>query len=96
MTAITSSPIAFKIDQDTKDRVKRLANARQRTPSWLMREAVTQYVEREEKREVFRQEAIKTWQDYEETGLHATGEEVIGWLETWGEETELPAPTCHT
>ena len=52
-------PVAIKIDEDTQARVKRLAEARQRTPHWLMREAITQYVEREEKREAFRQDALQ-------------------------------------
>ena len=57
--ATAARPVAIKIDADTKERVKRLADARQRTPHWLMREAIRQYVEREEKREAFRQSAIR-------------------------------------
>ena len=41
-----------------KDRVQRLAATRRRSAHWLMREAIEQYVEREEKREQFRQSAI--------------------------------------
>jgi len=54
MTASAVRPVAIKIDEDMKVRIKRLAGARQRTAHWLMREAITQYVEREEKREAFR------------------------------------------
>ena len=50
MTAATR-PVAIKIDPDIKERVRRLATARNRSAHWLMREAITQYVEREEKRE---------------------------------------------
>lgn len=95
MTAIVTRPVAIKIDQDTRDRVKRLAEARHRTPHWLMREAISQYVEREEKRESFRQDATNAWTEYQETGLHATGDEVIAWLDSWGEEHEKAAPACH-
>ena len=49
-----------------------LAAARRRSPHWLMREAIEQYVEREEKRERFRQEALAAWTHYQTTGLHAT------------------------
>lgn len=98
MTATSTRvrPIAIKIDQDIRDRVKCLAEARQRTSHWLMREAIAQYVEREEKREGFRQDAIKAWKDYQETGLHVTGDEAMAWLETWGEDNETSAPICHT
>ena len=95
MTASATRAIAIKIDPDTRERVKRLAEARHRTPHWVMREAISQYVEREEKREAFRQNALNAWNEYRETGLHVTGDEVIPWLDTWGEENETAAPVCH-
>ncbi|XVJ70869.1 MAG: ribbon-helix-helix protein, CopG family [Rhizobacter sp.] len=95
MTAASVHPVAIKIDSDIKERVKRLASARHRTAHWLMREAITQYVEREEKREAFRQETLHAWEEYRTTGLHATAKEVDAWLASWGTDDELPAPTCH-
>jgi predicted transcriptional regulator len=95
MTAVSVHPVAIKIDSDMKERVKRLATARHRTAHWLMREAITQYVEREEKREAFRNETALAWEEYCTTGLHATAEEVHAWLASWGNDDELPAPTCH-
>jgi len=88
-------PTTIKIDQSTKERMKRLAEARQRTPHWMILEAIRQYLDREEKREALRQDAIKAWVEYQETGLHVTGDEVIAWLDTWGEENERVAPECH-
>jgi len=95
MTTTVVRPVAIKIDSDTKARVKRLADARHRTPHWLMREAICQYVDREEKREAFRQDGLKAWQEYQETGLHVTAEEVGAWLASWGGDNEQPAPECH-
>jgi predicted transcriptional regulator len=95
MAATVTRPIAIKIDEDTRERVKRLAEARHRTTHWMLREAVRQFVEREEKRESLRQDTINAWVEYRETGLHVTGDEVIAWLETWGEENEQNAPSCH-
>jgi predicted transcriptional regulator len=40
-------------------------------------------------------EAVESWEHYQETGLHVTGEEVIAWVETWGTENEKKAPMCH-
>lgn len=96
MTAAAARPIAVKLDQGIRDRIKHLAESKHRTTHWMMREAIQQYVEREEKREAFRQDAIKAWEEYQETGLHVTGDEVIAWLDTWGEENEKAAPVCHT
>ena len=95
MNATSIRPVAIKIDEDTRNRVKRLAEARQRSSHWMMLEAIRQYVEREEKREAFRQDGIRAWNEYQATGLHVTGDEVIAWLDTWGEENEPLAPVCH-
>jgi predicted transcriptional regulator len=54
MTAAVIHPVAMKIDEVPKARVNRLAEARQRTSHGLMREAMTQYVDCEEKREASR------------------------------------------
>ena len=95
MVAAAPRAVSVKIDEDTRERVKRLAEARQRTPHWLMREAISQYLEREEKRETCRQDALKAWKEYRASGLHVTGDEVMAWLDTWGEESEQAAPVCH-
>ena len=66
---------SLKIDDELKSRVQHLANQRRRSTHWLMLEAIQQYVEREEARESFRQEALASWQAYQETGQHLTGQE---------------------
>jgi len=43
----------------------------------------------------FRKEAIKSWQEYQETGLHVTGDEIINWLASWGTGNKQEAPECH-
>jgi predicted transcriptional regulator len=53
-----------------------------------MKEAIRQYLDREESKESFKQEALASWQTYQETGQHLTGEEVASWLETWGTDQE--------
>lgn len=40
MTATATHPIAVKPDQDTRERIKRLAVARHRSAHWMMREAI--------------------------------------------------------
>lgn len=86
---------SVKLDEALKDRVQRLAGLRQRSSHWIMREAIREYVEREEARESFKQEAIDSWRDFKETGLHLTGSEVSEWLRTWGTETAAELPECH-
>lgn len=95
MTVTAPKPMSVKLDSDIRTRIERLADARQRSTHWMMREAISQYVEREEKQQSFRQDTINAWQEYQETGLHATAAEVELWLASWGTENELPAPQCH-
>lgn len=85
----------IKFDVETKERVKRLAQARHRSTHWMVIEAVKQYVDREEKRQNLQREALSAWKEYQETGLHVTGDEVVSWLETWGDENEKAVPICH-
>ena len=86
---------SLKIDDTLKDRVQQLASQRRRSPHWIMLEAIQQYVEREEARESFTQEALASWAAYKETGRHLSGQEVRTWLNTWGTEDETTAPECH-
>jgi predicted transcriptional regulator len=86
---------SIKIDDELKSRVQHLAGVRQRSPHWIMLEAIAQYVEREESRESFKQEALASWTAYQETGRHLTGQDVRTWLNTWGTEAERELPECH-
>ncbi len=86
---------SIKIDDELKDRIQHLADLRQRSAHWIMREAIAQYVEREEGRESFKQEALASWTAYQETGRHLTGKEVRAWLKTWGTEAETKLPKCR-
>ncbi len=95
MTATAIRPVAIKIDDDTRARVKRLAEARHRTPHWLMREAITQYLEREEKREAFRQDTLKAWEEYRTTGRHVTADEADAWLAQLEQGKDIEPPECH-
>jgi predicted transcriptional regulator len=91
----TSSTTSLKLDIKTKKRLQRLALARRRSPHWVMREAIEQYVEREEKREQFRQDALAAWNHYQTTGLHATAEEADAWLAKLEAGKNAAPPKCR-
>ncbi|MEP5763544.1 MAG: CopG family ribbon-helix-helix protein [Halieaceae bacterium] len=86
---------SVKLDEDLKRKVQRLADKRERTPHWIMREAIREYVAREEARERFKQEAIASWTAYQETGQHLSGNEVREWLRSWGTDEETEVPPSH-
>lgn len=91
MAAATS----IKLDDALKGRVQQLAEVRRRSSHWIMREAIAQYVEREEKREAFRRDAIRAWDEYQKTGLHLTLEEADAWLAKLQAGEDAEPPKCH-
>ena len=91
----TGSTTSLKLDDEVKDRVRQLAVTRHRSAHWLMREAIVQYLTREEKREQDRQSALAAWKDYQATGLHVTGEEADAWLVRLENGEDAEPPECH-
>lgn len=86
---------SVKLDDTLKNRIQHLADLRHRTAHWIMREAIREYIEREEARESFKQEALVSWKAFQETGQHLTGQEMSDWLKTWGTDKEREIPPCH-
>lgn len=86
---------SIKLDDELKNRIRRLADLRHRSPHWIMREAIAEYVVREEKREAFRQDAIRAWNEYQATGLHLTQEEADAWLARLESGQDMELPECH-
>jgi len=91
MGAVTS----IKLDEAVKDRIRNLAEARRRSPHWVMREAIEQYLEREERREAVRQDALLAWEEYRQTGRHVTFEEADAWLAKLEAGEDADPPECH-
>ena len=89
------STTSVKLDPKTKERLQRLASARRRSAHWVMREAIEQYVEREEKREQFRRDALAAWAHYQTTGQHVTAEEADAWLAKLEAGKDAALPKCH-
>ena len=91
----TNPTMGVKLDPELRERLKALGNLRQRSVHWLMREAIREYVEREEALERHDRETLERWERYEATGEHVDNEAVMAWLDTWGtdeEEVECPVP----
>lgn len=86
---------SVKLDDDLKKRIKNLADAQHRTSHWIMCEAIRDYVEREEDRESFKQEALASWTAYQETGQHLSSQQTRDWLNNWGTDKETEIPECH-
>lgn len=84
LTVVTLDPV-------TDDRVRRLASTKQLSAESLIREAIEQYVTREETR----QQVVTAWDEYRATGLHATAEEADAWLAKLEDGEDAAPPACH-
>ncbi len=78
-----------KLDETLHLRLKALSTAKERTPHWLMRAAIEEYVSREEIYEREKREDMERWQRYKLTSQAIPHEAVDAWLESWGSENEL-------
>ncbi|MBC8036612.1 MAG: ribbon-helix-helix protein, CopG family [Rhizobiales bacterium] len=80
--------VSVKLEDEERERLASLAEMKQRSPHFLMREAIKEYLAREEKHLAFYQEAEAAWIDYKETGRHLTLED----METWAKHAAAPLP----
>ncbi len=92
---MTTPATSVKLGDDLKSRVQQLAQRQQRSSHRIMCEAIRVYVEKEEAKEQFAQEALASWSSYKQNGKHLTGQEVREWLQTWGTDNEPGIPECH-
>ncbi len=76
-----TTTVAIKLDQHTKDRLQALGDARQRSPHWLMKQAIARFLDAEEAFEQEKAEDEAGWQRYLETGGYIADDEMAGWLD---------------
>jgi predicted transcriptional regulator len=86
---------AIRLTTAEQTQIDHLAAAKQRKPQWIMKEALRQYLEREAAAEKLRKETLASWDEYVQTGMHVSEEEMNSWLDTWGDDDEAEPPKCH-
>lgn len=89
-------PVSVRLEESVKARMHALADQRQRPAHWLMREAIEQYLEREEKRQAFLQAGKDAWEHYRATGRHVTGGEADAWLAQLEAGNDIDPPACRS
>jgi len=93
---LRSGSVTIKLDDADRDRIASLAATKNRTPHYLMKEAILAYVKREEARQNFIAAAESSYVHYKETGLHLTFEEVSAWADEVQQNPDAALPECHT
>jgi len=88
--------VTVKLDPADRDRIAILAAIKRRTPHYLMKEAILDYVKKEEARQNFIKAAETSFEHYKETGLHITLDEFSNWVDELQHNPDTPVPACHT
>jgi predicted transcriptional regulator len=88
--------VTIKLDPADRDRIAALASTKKRTPHYLMKEAILDYVQKEEVRQNFIKAAESSYMHYKETGQHITLEELSAWVDDVQQNPDAPVPECHT
>lgn len=82
---------SVKLSDDMAIRLRQVADSKRRTPHWVMVEAINRYIEQEERKASFYADALTSWNEYQQDGLHVTWDEAKSWISTW----ELPPRRKH-
>ena len=83
---------AVKLQDTTVQRLKVLGRQRERSPHWLMRKAIEEFLEREEQTMAELQEDERRWDDVVNKDRFVAHDRVEGWLRAWAEGDKRPCP----
>lgn len=89
------SNVTVKLDESERQSLKALAVAKQRTPHFLMKEAIQRYIEDEEAEQAAIEAAAASLAHYQKTGLHTTLDEVKDWAKAVRKDRNAKMPACH-
>lgn len=87
--------MSVKVPPELRDAMQHLAKARKQSTHAFMLEGLQLHVDNARKREAWRREGLEALEQYEQTGLHLTGDEVREWVAKNREETRESLPKCH-
>ena len=94
-TMQTSTNLTVKLDFDERSRLKALADAKKRTPHFLMKEAIARYIADEEAEQMAVKIASASIEHYKQTGLHVTLDEVKAWAKAVKSNRNAKLTSCH-
>ncbi len=77
------------------ERMDQFARQQKQPSESIFRDAVTEYLDRQDQRRSFRKDAADAWADYQRTGLHVSGDEADAWLAKLEAGEVVAAPDCH-
>lgn len=85
-----TAPVSVRLDSTLNDRVAAVAAALDRPKSWVIEQAVQDFVAVQEWQLAAIDEGIRA----ADAGRVVPHEEVVSWVQSWGRPDELPMPKC--
>jgi predicted transcriptional regulator len=86
---------SIKLDASEIEKINQFAIADNRTPHFIMKEAIRIYLKRREVEKQFIDVAIESRKHYKATGLHITHQEFTAWVAEVQKNPNTPMPVCH-
>jgi len=81
-----------RLDEQLESRLNALAAKTHRSKSFLAKEALTRYIEEEERKQRENELTMARWEEYQESGEAVNNETMMDWLDSWGTDEEKPCP----
>lgn len=85
-----TTPVSVRLDPVLNDRVAAIAAALDRPKSWVIEQAVADFIATQEWQLAAIDEGIAA----ADAGRVAAHEDVVAWVRSWGHPDELPMPEC--
>jgi len=79
---MANTTVGLRLDTDTQARLKRLGNSRDRSPHYLMKQAVETYLKHEEEVEAEKVLLKARWEKFKLTGETVPHNDVKAWTKT--------------
>ena len=77
--------LGVRLDEELENRLNALAAKTHRSKSFLAKEALTRYVDEEERKQRENELTKARWEEYQETGETVDNEAMMDWLDSWGQ-----------
>lgn len=85
-----TAPVSVRLEESLNQEVAAIAAALDRPKSWVIEQAVKDFVATQQWQLAAIDEGIKAADE----GRVAAHEDVAAWVESWGRPDELPMPKC--
>ena len=82
---------SVRMSDQLMDKLESIAEKLDRSKSWIIKDAVNQYLEQIDRKEKMLAETRKALSEIE-SGEVVDGDEVMDWIESWGSDNEKSAP----